>query len=108
VGVLLMHDQHVLLNLRILPPEAGRSGIVGGKLDYLESLEQCAIREACAELGVDIVIQSLLCVTEHRLPDEHQDWISPAFLAQIFGGRQRTASRPKRKMSLGSRSMTCL
>jgi 8-oxo-dGTP diphosphatase len=97
-----------LLNLRILPPEARRWSIVGGKLDYLESLEQCAIREAREELGVDIAIQSLLCVTEHRLPDEHQDWISPAFLAQILGGGHRTASRPKRKMFVGSRSMTCL
>jgi 8-oxo-dGTP diphosphatase len=87
VGVLLVdHHQHVLLTLRILPPEAGCWSIVGGKLDYLESLEQCAIREAREEVGVDIAVQSLLCVTEHRLPNEHQHWISPAFVAQILGG----------------------
>jgi 8-oxo-dGTP diphosphatase len=88
VGVLLVdHHQRVLLTLRILPPEAGCWSIVGGKLDYLESLEQCAIREAREEVGVDIAIQSLLCITEHRLPGEHQHWISPAFLAQILAGR---------------------
>jgi 8-oxo-dGTP diphosphatase len=88
VGVLLVdHRQRVLLTLRILPPEAGCWGIVGGKLDYLESLEHCAIREAREEVGVDIAIQSLLCVTEHRLPGEHQHWISPAFLARILGGK---------------------
>lgn len=88
VGVLLLdHHQRVLLTLRILPPEAGCWSIVGGKLDYLESLEHCAIREAREEVGVDIAIQSLLCVTEHRLPSEHQHWISPAFLADIVSGR---------------------
>jgi ADP-ribose pyrophosphatase YjhB (NUDIX family) len=67
VGVLLVdHRQHVLLTLRILPPEADCWSIVGGKLDYLESLEHCAIREAREEVSVDIAIQSLLCVTEHR------------------------------------------
>lgn len=88
VGVLLVDDdQRVLLTLRILPPEAGCWSIVGGKLDYLESLEQCAIRETREEVGLDIAIQSLLCVTEHRLPNEHHHWISPAFVAQILGGR---------------------
>jgi 8-oxo-dGTP diphosphatase len=87
VGVLLVDDRsRVLLTLRILPPEAGCWSIVGGKLDYLESLEQCAVREAREEVGVDIAIHSLLCVTEHRLPLEHQHWISPAFLAQVLRG----------------------
>lgn len=44
------------------------------------------IREAREEVGVDIAIQSLLCVTEHRLPAERQHWISPAFLAQVLHG----------------------
>ena len=88
VGVLLVDDgQRVLLTLRILPPEVGCWSIVGGKLDYLESLEQCAIREAREEVGVHIAILSLLCVTEHRLPGEHQHWISPAFLAHILHGK---------------------
>jgi 8-oxo-dGTP diphosphatase len=88
VGVLLVdHRERVLLTLRILPPEAGCWSIVGGKLDYLESLEHCAIREAREEVGVDIAIQSLLCVTEHRVPGEHEHWISPGFLAQILHGK---------------------
>lgn len=88
VGALLVDDdQRVLLTLRILPPEAGCWSIVGGKLDYLESLEHCAIREAREEVGLDIAIQSLLCVTEHRLAGENQHWISPAFVAQILAGR---------------------
>ena len=45
VGVLLTNNQgRVLLTLRKLPPEAGCWSIVGGKVDFLETLEQYAIR----------------------------------------------------------------
>ena len=47
VGVLLTDQQgRILLTLRKRPPEANHWSIVGGKLDYFEPLEACAIREA--------------------------------------------------------------
>jgi NADH pyrophosphatase NudC (nudix superfamily) len=47
VGVLIVDESNrVLLTLRLRAPEAGCWSIVGGKLDYLETLESCAIREA--------------------------------------------------------------
>lgn len=87
VGVLLT-DSHgrVLLTLRKRPPEAGYWSIVGGKVDFLETLEQCAIREAREEVGVEISLRSLLCVTDHCLPGENQHWVSPAYLGQILSG----------------------
>jgi 8-oxo-dGTP diphosphatase len=87
VGVLLT-DNHgrVLLTLRKRPPEAGCWSIVGGKVDFLETLEQCAIREAREEVGVEISLRSLLCVTDHCLPGENQHWVSPAYLGQILSG----------------------
>lgn len=96
VGVLLVDaDQQVLLTLRILPPEAGCWSIVGGKLDYLESLEQCAIREAREEVGVDIALVRLLCVTDHCLPNENQHWVSPAYLGRILRGEARNCEPHK-------------
>src|SRR5215472_17316544 len=87
VGVLLT-DKHgrVLLTLRRCPPEAGCWSIVGGKVDFLETLEQCAIREAREEVGVKISLRSLLCVTDHCLPGENQHWVSPAYLGRILSG----------------------
>ena len=88
VGVLLV-DEHnrVLLTLRNRPPEAGFWSIVGGKLDFLETLEECAAREAREEVGVEVSIQSLLCVTDHCLPQENQHWVSPAYLAKVRSGQ---------------------
>ena len=90
VGVLLV-DAHrrVLLTLRSRPPEAGCWSIVGGKLDFLESLEHCAIREALEEVGLEIAIDRLLCVTDHLLPNESQHWVSPAYLGRILGGQAK-------------------
>lgn len=87
VGVLLVDDlNRVLLTLRNRPPEAGCWSIVGGKLDFLETLEECAAREAREEVGVEVAIQSLLCVTDHCLPNENQHWVSPAYLAKVQAG----------------------
>jgi ADP-ribose pyrophosphatase len=87
IGVLLTDDHgRVLLTLRRLPPEADCWSIVGGKVDFLETLEQCAIREAREEVGVEISLRTLLCVTDHCLPGENQHWVSPAYLGQILSG----------------------
>jgi 8-oxo-dGTP diphosphatase len=96
VGVLLTDNRgRVLLTLRKLPPEAGCWSIVGGKVDFLETLEQCAIREAREEVGVEISLRSLLCVTDHRLPGENQHWVSPAYLGQILSG-EATNCEPRK------------
>jgi len=96
VGVLLVDElDRALLTLRKLPPEAHCWSILGGKLDFLESLEQCAIREAREEAGVEIVIERLLCVTDHRLPGENQHWVSPAFLGRIVSGEARNCEPQK-------------
>ena len=87
VGVLLLDaNNRVLLTLRKFPPEAGRWSIVGGKLDFRESLEGCAIREAREEVGLTISIERLLCVTNHIIATENDHWVSPAFLGRIIAG----------------------
>ena len=88
VGVLLIDKRgRALLTLRKRPPEAGCWSIVGGKLDFFEPLEKCAVREALEEVGVEIAIDRLLCVTNHCLPAEGQHWVAPAYLGRILSGR---------------------
>jgi 8-oxo-dGTP diphosphatase len=96
VGVLLVDELgSVLLTLRKFPPEAGCWSIVGGKLDFLEPLESCAVREAFEEVGLKIAIDSLLCVTDHILPEEGQHWVSPAYLACVLAGEARNCEPEK-------------
>ncbi len=87
VGVLVIDEGgRALLTLRRLPPEAGCWSILGGRLEMFEPLKQCAIREAREEAGIDVMLERLLCITDHTLPSEGQHWVSPAYLARIIGG----------------------
>jgi 8-oxo-dGTP diphosphatase len=96
VGILLVDESgRLLLTLRSRPPEAGCWSIVGGKLDFLETLEQCAVRETLEEVGAAISIDSLLCVTDHLLPAEGQQWVSPAYLARISSRDARNCEPEK-------------
>lgn len=96
VGVLIVDaNDRALLTLRKRPPEAGHWSIVGGKVDYLETLEDCAVREAREEVGVQIAIVRLLCVTDHCLPKENQHWVSPAFLGRIVSGEPHNCEPDK-------------
>ena len=93
---MLLVDEHgrVLLTLRKHPPEAGCWSIVGGKLDYLETLQARAVREACEEVGLHVSIEALLCVTDH-LPQESQHWVSPAYLGRVPKGEAKNCEPQK-------------
>jgi ADP-ribose pyrophosphatase YjhB (NUDIX family) len=96
VGVLLI-DEHgrVLLTLRKFPPEADCWSIIGGKVDFLETVEACAIREAFEEGGLKIAIDRLLCITDHLPPEEDQHWVSPAYWGRILKGEARNCESDK-------------
>lgn len=96
VGVLLLDPlDRILLTLRKRPPEAGCWSILGGKVDFLEKLEECAVREAQEEAGVQVQLIRLLCVTDHVLPEEDQHWVSPAYLGKVIGGEVRNCEPDK-------------
>jgi 8-oxo-dGTP diphosphatase len=87
VGVLLVDTAaRVLLTHRRRPPEAGAWSILGGSVELFERLEDGAVREAREEAGVDVVIERLLCITDHIVVSESDHWVSPAYLARIVRG----------------------
>ena len=96
VGVLIVDDfARALLTLRCRPPEAGAWSIVGGRVEFGERLADCAVRESLEEAGVVIAVRQLLCVTDHIVPDEHEHWVAPAFLARIVAGEPRNREPDK-------------
>jgi len=54
VGVIVRHKSRVLLGRRLAPPGANTWQFPGGKLEFGESVEDCAARETLEEAGIVI------------------------------------------------------
>jgi 8-oxo-dGTP diphosphatase len=65
IGLFIVRDGKVLLGKRKSKHGKGEYGGPGGHLEYMESFEDCALRELREEAGPDIIITRLdfLCVT---------------------------------------------
>jgi len=92
-GVLLVDEcGRVLLTLRKFPPEAECWSIIGGKVDFLETVERCAVREALEEVGLKIAIDGLLCITDHLLPEEGQHWVRLRIWGEYWKAKREIAN----------------
>jgi ADP-ribose pyrophosphatase YjhB (NUDIX family) len=89
VGALIEQGGKVLLIQRRRAPEAGHWSPVGGKPEFMEPLEDALRREVLEEVGVQVRLERLLTVCDHRVPAEAQHWVSPIYLAGIVTGEPR-------------------
>ena len=86
VGAVVVQHTQVLLLLRKKPPEAGFWSLPGGRVEFMELVEDALIRELREELGIDVAIEALLCVTNHIVTAENAHWVSPAYLVRVVSG----------------------
>ncbi len=61
----------------------------GGCVEFGERLEDALVREIREEYGFLIVVESLIDVVNHIIPDEKQHWVSPTFLCRYVSGTPR-------------------
>ncbi len=76
----------LLLIQRLAEPEAGAWGLPGGKIDFGEQAERAVVREIYEELGIEIVLDGLACLSETILRGDGRHWIAPVYHAQIVAG----------------------
>jgi 8-oxo-dGTP diphosphatase len=67
VGVMILRDGKVLLGKRKNAHGAGEYAFPGGHLEYMETFEECSIRETEEEAGIKIKNLRFLCVANMRL-----------------------------------------
>ncbi len=84
-----------LLLKRKRKPEAGCWSIPGGKVEWMERIEDAICREVYEELGVEIELIRLLGVTNHLLQEEQMHWVAPTFLARIVRGTPMNREKEK-------------
>ena len=75
-------DGRLLLVLRGRAPEQGHWGLPGGKVDWMEIVEDAVVRETLEETGLHIHLQRVLCVVSQfeRALSPPQHWVAPVYL----------------------------
>ncbi|QRK04850.1 NUDIX domain-containing protein [Archangium violaceum] len=88
VGAFILDGERrrLLLVRRRRMPEADHWGLPGGKVDFGETVEAAVIREIAEELGVEIVIDELLCIVDQIDRAAGTHWVAPVYRADIVRG----------------------
>ncbi|NBF01949.1 NUDIX domain-containing protein [Pseudomonas sp. Fl5BN2] len=94
-GAAIVRDGQLLLVKRRRDPEADCWGLPGGKVDWLEPVEQAMRREILEELGLTLQGVSLLCVVDQIDPERQEHWVSPVYLASAPAMQPRNCEPQK-------------
>jgi ADP-ribose pyrophosphatase YjhB (NUDIX family) len=81
-GAAILRAGRLLLVQRRKAPEAGFWSLPGGKVDFLERVEEATIREIAEEIGVAIALGPLLCLVQ-MIGIDGQHWVSPVYRASL-------------------------
>jgi len=90
--IIRRRDGSVVLVKRLSPPFRDFYPIPGGFVEYGETIEEAAVREAKEETGLDVKIERLVGVYSDPDRDPRGHIITVAYLAEEIGGRLRPSS----------------
>lgn len=99
-GAAIMQDGRLLLVRRLREPEAGCWGLPGGKVDWLEPVEQAVRREIEEELAIRLTSLCLLCVVDQIDAQRREHWLAPVYLTDTFDGEVRNVE-PEKHSDIG-------
>ncbi len=104
VGIFIINDEgKVFLTKRSANAtnERGTWEIPGGKVEFGETLENAAKREAMEEYGVAIQLLEQFPAQNHLIPGEHQHWVPTCFLCRIEGDGEPRIMEPDKCDAIG-------
>jgi len=96
VDVLIRKDDGYVFIKRKNEPYRGRWAIPGGLVEYGETVEQAAKREAKEETGLDVKLIQLIGVYSDPTRDPRGHCISIAYLAEAVSGELKAATDAKK------------
>ncbi len=91
VDILIIKNKKILLIKRNKEPWKGKLSLPGGFVEWGESVEEAAIREAREETGLKIKIENLLGVYSNPNRDPRGHVVSIAFIASPVGGKLKSS-----------------
>ena len=66
--------------------EVGAWALIGGALDFGETLQQGIIREVLEETGLTVAVDEQFPAHDHLLPEENQHWVGNVFVTHVISG----------------------
>jgi 8-oxo-dGTP diphosphatase len=85
--IIITDDEKVILIKRNFDPYKNHWAFPGGIVEYGETVENAAIREAKEETGLDVKIEKLIGVYSDPKRDPRGHFVSVCFLSRIVGGK---------------------
>jgi len=76
VAVFIIKDNQILIGKRKGSLGNGTWGVPGGKLDFLESIEDCAKREILEETGLKIKDIQVVTITNDIFKEENEHYVT--------------------------------
>lgn len=107
IGIMIWRDNKVLLVKRKGAHGAGTWSIPGGKLDFGESWEECAAREALEEIGVHLKNIRFLAITNDVFEKDRLHFIS-IFMEAEWDHSEPTILEPDKIEAIDWRTLTDL
>ncbi|KAF9913738.1 Nudix hydrolase 15, mitochondrial [Lobosporangium transversale] len=96
IGVLTMHQGKVLVGKRIGSHGANTWQLAGGHLEFGETFEECAIREAQEETGLNLDPASAKVVTANNniMSDIDRHYVTVFISANVVGNAEAKVMEP--------------
>lgn len=107
VAVFIWRDGKIILFERRGSHGHGRWSVPGGHLEFGETWEDCARREAMEELGVEIKNLRFLAVTNDIFPEEEKHYIS-IWMEADWAANEPESKEPEKVIGVGWHSLNDL
>ncbi|MBK7837241.1 MAG: NUDIX hydrolase [Candidatus Obscuribacter sp.] len=66
----------------------------GGRLEYGETFEECAVRELKEETGLDVAVKEIVFLSEAIAPDRSRHIVNVYMTADVVGGVLKVGDEP--------------
>jgi 8-oxo-dGTP diphosphatase len=100
-----MKDRSIVLVKRLYPPFKGQWALPGGFVEYGETVEAAAIREAKEETGIDVNLIKIVGVYSAPNRDPRGHIVSICFIGREMSGELRPDTDAKEAISFQASSL---
>lgn len=93
VSVIVVADDSILL-VRHRKGNRQYWVLPGGRLEYGETFQECAVRELQEETGLDVAVDNLIFLSEAIAPDRSRHIVNVYMTAHVTGGELKVGDEP--------------